>query len=122
MLSNQALSEIQRLKRSYPSSYANSIEAIFDSLEEAIYEGWGVHSHITITPLMLAEALLREARTQDKCVRDGDSEPGYPAQLRQFALSFMLNAMEEALNWDIICDLVRQNERIRDLASRLPNT
>lgn len=54
-----------------------------ESAAEWVGEGWQVT--VTITPLMLAAALAKEADTQDADAAAGDSHPLYPAHLRQVA-------------------------------------
>ena len=47
-------------------------------------EGWGVSDEMEISALMVAAALEKEARTQDECVKSGESAAEYPKRLRRW--------------------------------------
>jgi len=64
-----------------------SLEGIVDNAREWMFEGWGIPSQSDMggEPTLIAAAIFNEAKTQDQCVKDGDSHPDYPKALRWFA-------------------------------------
>lgn len=60
---------------------------LFPSIRAWIAEGWGLQDEAE--PEQLAAALLMEAKTQDECVKRGDSDPSYPVRLRRLAFTIL---------------------------------
>ena len=57
--------------------------ALLQHVQEWIKDGWGLEGEIS--PEQMMAALLMEARTQDECVKTGDSHPLCPQYLRDVA-------------------------------------
>lgn len=72
---------------------------LWAAVQEWIREGWGVSDDMEISALMVAAALEKEARTQDECVKSGESAAEYPKRLRLLAVSLAAGG---------ICRVMRQ--------------
>lgn len=68
-------------------------KALWQNVQEWIREGW--QTDINITPLLAAEALLREASTQDQCIVINESDRAYPTHLRKLAMDLILETIKE---------------------------
>lgn len=77
--------------------YLDQIEAehgLISAASEWITEGWGVPAQ-SITPPMLAAALLNEAKTQEAIIAEEyktnriETDPSFPALLRKIAFSIL---------------------------------
>lgn len=62
-------------------------EGLIEHVREWIADGWGLSGQPTNE--QAAAALLMEARTQDECVRRGESSPEHPANLRRVAYGIL---------------------------------
>lgn len=64
------------------------LKGIVDAAKEWIADGWGCTDEYP-TPAMIAAALFNEAKTQDICVKAGESHPDFPKALRAFAYQIL---------------------------------
>lgn len=64
---------------------------LIDTAHEWIANGWEVEPGLATdpTPEMIAAVLLMEAKTQDECVKDGDSCASFPILLREIGTSII---------------------------------
>ncbi len=61
-------------------------EDLFECARDVILNGWEYAGEKNdISPLMVAAALEKEAKTQDECVREGVSAASFPVRLRRVA-------------------------------------
>lgn len=60
---------------------------LLDAVESWIADGWGLEGEPSDE--QAAAALLMEAKTQDRCVRRGESSPEYPRTLRRVAYEIL---------------------------------
>lgn len=65
----------------------DDFDGLIDNAKEWIADGWGLE--VEPAPEQIAAALLMEARTQDECVRTGESHPAYPQLLRRLAIDIL---------------------------------
>ncbi|TXI90547.1 MAG: hypothetical protein E6Q36_01290 [Chryseobacterium sp.] len=74
--------------------YVEEVESpgLISQAHEWIMEGWGLGTDSFPQEEQIAAALLMEAKTQDSCVKSGETHPDYPKLLRSIAHKIMILA------------------------------